>query len=289
MFTPLTLAFGLGAPFALSAAWLGWVRLGPGRAWRASSVAFSGVAALGAAGFVAALAWQQSKLVPSAGSGWLGWASALWGFVAALDAAAFRLDGSRHLLRVAALTLAFVQVFGKRLEALVGSGLWPAFGLALATALACELAVRAYRRVESPIAECAPMAALAGTSALCLFAGYATLAAVAGATALAYAVLALGASRFRTEAELRAGGVLFATGWLVTLALAGGLFAAPNYAPALWALVALGFLAPALVALPGGERLGSRGRFAIAALLALAPAAAAAWLAYGTYAPNPYG
>ncbi|MCC6407229.1 MAG: hypothetical protein IT453_08685 [Planctomycetes bacterium] len=291
MFPPLVIALGLGAPFALMLAWLGFARRGPGASWTAPFVAFSGVAVLGLACAAAAVLWGQSKVVPTSGSEGLGWFAFVWGLAAATDAAGLRSEGSRHALRFVVLAVACIQVFGRRLDALAehGSGLWLALGIAVGATAACELVERLYARVESPIAECAPMAALAGASALSLFAGYATLAAVAGASALAFMVLALGSTRFRTELALRTGGLVFAVGWLVALALAGGLFASPKYPPSLWALVAFGLLAPAIVSLRAFESFGPRGRFVLAAVLALAPIALAAWSAYGTYAPNPYG
>ncbi|MCK6448534.1 MAG: hypothetical protein L6Q99_19255 [Planctomycetes bacterium] len=293
MFSPLTIALGLGVPFALACGWFGFVRRGPGRTWSAPWLVFGGVFVLGLAAFAGALGWEQSRFAPRSGSESLGWFALLWGTVAALDAAAFQSDRSRLGLRFVALTIGFVYVFGARFTALSGSAFWPALGLGLATAIACEVAALAFRRVPSPIAECAPLAACAGASALALFAGYATLASVAGATALAFAVPALGATLPQTgratgASAARAGGAIFAVGWLVALALAAQLFGAPNYSSGVWALVALGFFAPAVIAASAFERFGAVGRFVLAAVLALAPIGLAAWLAYQTYAPNPY-
>lgn len=296
MFSPLTIALGLGVPFALACGWFGFVRRGPGRTWSAPWLVFGGVFVLGLAAFAGALGWEQSRFAPRSGSESLGWFALLWGTVAALEAAAFHGDRTRHGLRVVALTIGFVYVFGARFTALTGSAFWPALGLAVATAIACELASLAYRRVQSPIAECAPLAASAGASALALFAGYATLAAVAGATALAFAVPALGSALPTSERAThapaaRVGGASFAAfaiGWLVALALAARLFGSPNYSSGVWALVALGYFAPSVVAASAFERFGAVGRFVLAAVLALAPLGLAAWLAYQTYAPNPY-
>ncbi|MCE9595061.1 MAG: hypothetical protein K8S98_12825 [Planctomycetes bacterium] len=291
MFSPLQIAFACGLPVALLLGWFWLVRRGPGKTWSAPLVVFSLLAVLGASIAVSTFAWGQSKLVPTGRVEWLGWFALAWGFVAAVEAAAIRGEVARHLLRVAVLAVGFAQLFGKRLDDLSpsSSGYWLAFAIATGTALACELVSRAFARVPSPIAECAPMAAFAGAAALSLFAGYATLAQSSGVAALLVAIFVVGSLLFRSEPSLRTGLAVFAFGLLVAIALCAALFGAPKYEPSLWALVALGFLAPSVVATRPFERLGAFPRFLIAALLALAPIAAAAWLAFGTYAPNPYG
>jgi hypothetical protein len=296
MFSVTTLALALGAPVALVVAWLGFVRRGPGRAWAAPFVTFSGVAAVALACAAAAVLWEQSSLVPASSAQALGWFALAWGLAAAAEAAALRADPLRHVLRVVVLTVLCVHVFGKRLEALAhethgawpGSGAWMAFGVACGVAALCELFERLHARLESGIVECVPLAAALGAAALSLCSGYATLASVAGTTAAILSVLALGAWSVPNERALTGGLIVFATGWTAALALAGGLFGAPNFPGALWAAIALGAAAPAVVSLRAFESFGRAGRFALAAALALTPIAFAAWYAYGTYETNPY-
>ncbi len=226
---------------------------------------------------IASFAQIQWTFVPEESVHWLPWVFTALAVLAAFEGASFGASRGRLVVRLAILSFGLLRLLGRRFETEHPGidGELRLAALALGAFLAAEFGGVVARHLESPIAECAWVAAFAAEALFVVAARSVTLALYPAVFAAALGAFAVVGFVRRAEPSVRAALGRFAGAACVLVAVESRELARPEYSVWLWSLLALGVVAPLAIQFGPARRWKFSARFVAAALCALVPTAIA--------------